>query len=445
MLYFLKQWGSGLPAWTDMPLVPFLYGLVFTGFGEARLPIQFFTTSLFALTVVLTSLIGKKLWDEETGLHAGLLLLGMPYLLTQVPLLLVDVPTMFFLTLAMYGFMQAVGEGGLPRAAGASLAICLAAFSKYSTWPMLSVLPAIAFVLAGRDKKKIIRGLLPVLLMTVLLAGTVVLLRYELVRDQIRILGTYQWSGLRRWQESFVSTFLYQTHPFVSMLALCGMYRAAVKRDLRFLVPAWFALLVFLLQIKRLRYIIPMLPLFALMASYGLQLLEEQRIKRYLALCIAASSLIIVYSAYLPALNGTGMVNLKNAGRYLNTLPCDPVEVYALPQGSSSGSTFTAIPILDYYTDRELISPQKWPGHPQEGTTQTSSLRFTWETRKPDAYARRAAEKICAIVIISGDTLGPADMAATGRADGSLEMLKQFVVPSEAFKYQTFVSVLREK
>ena len=63
-------------AWTDMPLVPFLYGLIFKFFGESRLYIQIFTTFFFSMTVVLTYMIGKTLWDEDTGLYGGMLLLG---------------------------------------------------------------------------------------------------------------------------------------------------------------------------------------------------------------------------------------------------------------------------------------------------------------------------------------------------------------------------------
>lgn len=443
--YFLDQWGSAIHAWTDLPLVPFLYGLIFAGIGEARLLIQIFNTILFALTAVLTFLIGDKIWDEETGLHAGLLLLGMPYVLMQVPLMLVDVPTMFFLTLSIYAFLHAVEKGGLPWTASSSLAFCMAVFSKYSTWLMLSVIPVISVVLIRREPKKIFSRIFPVLLITGLLAGALIFARYDLIREQIMILRTYQWSGLSRWQEGFLSTFLYQTHPFVTILALCGIYRAVREKDSRFIIAGWFAVFVLLLQIRRIRYIIPLFPLFSLMASYGLQLIEDKGVKKYISLCIAASSLVIVYGAYLPFLNNTGMANLKNAGHYLNTLKCDPVEVYALPQKSSSGSTFAVIPILDYHTDRKLVSPQEWPGHPQDGTTQKSSLRFTWETKKPDLYSQPDAGKSCAVVVISSEVLDHAPEALTGRHQSSLKVIKRFVLSSEVFKYQTFVTVLREE
>ena len=65
--YFLREWGRDINIWTDMPLIPFLYGLIFKLFGESRIYIQAFTTLLFSLTVVLTYNIGKTLWDETVG------------------------------------------------------------------------------------------------------------------------------------------------------------------------------------------------------------------------------------------------------------------------------------------------------------------------------------------------------------------------------------------
>ncbi|MEK7877067.1 MAG: hypothetical protein AAB325_12850, partial [Pseudomonadota bacterium] len=45
---FVEAWGGELPAWTDLPLVPFLYGLIFRWAGEERIYVQAFTTLLFS-------------------------------------------------------------------------------------------------------------------------------------------------------------------------------------------------------------------------------------------------------------------------------------------------------------------------------------------------------------------------------------------------------------
>jgi hypothetical protein len=154
--YFLEQWGAGIDAWTDLPVVPFFYGLVFRYIGESRLYLQVFTTSLFSLTVVLTSLIGRDLWDEEVGSTAGLLLLGMPYVFSQVPLMLVDVPSMFLLTLSVFAFGRAVIRGGAFMTALAASAVFLALFSKYSLWLMLTVLLVLLLV---RMRDGVTRGI----------------------------------------------------------------------------------------------------------------------------------------------------------------------------------------------------------------------------------------------------------------------------------------------
>lgn len=135
--YFLKEWGTSLPAWTDLPLIPFLYGLIFKFLGESRIYIQIFTTFLFSMTIVLTFLIGKTLWDEDVGFLGGILLLGIPYLFVQVPLMLVDIPTMFFLTLSIFTTIKALNEGSIKSIVLSSFSISLTFFSKYSTWLML--------------------------------------------------------------------------------------------------------------------------------------------------------------------------------------------------------------------------------------------------------------------------------------------------------------------
>jgi uncharacterized membrane protein (GlpM family) len=224
-----------------------------------------------------------------------------------------------------------------------------------------------------------------------------------------------------------------------------GVYRALRAKDKRFLVAGWFAVFVFLLQIKRMRYLIPLFPLFALMAAYGLNAFRDRGVRMFICLSIVASSLVIAYCAYLPFLNRTSMVNLQHAGRFLDTLECSSVEVYALPQKDSSGSTFAAIPILDYHTGKKIFSPQEWPVHPENGDTRQSSLRFTWETRKPDLYARTEAEPACALAIISSEAVERVPEAFTGEARSSFTELKRFKLASDIFRYQTFVTIFKKQ
>jgi 4-amino-4-deoxy-L-arabinose transferase-like glycosyltransferase len=240
---YLREWGRTIPAWTDMPLVPFLYGMVFALFGESRIFIQILTTTLFSLTVIMTSLIGNRLWDRETGWTAGLLLLGIPYLLTQVPLMLVDVPTMFFLALSLYAYLDAVDLGGIPRIALSITSIVMTVLTKYSAWFMLSVLVVALIVRAvqqtGSGGRVLLKRGLAILLTAGALAGAVMLLKYDVVREQMALLREFQGPGLARWQESFLSTFLFQIHPVITTSALASIIVAFRKRDASYLIVCW--------------------------------------------------------------------------------------------------------------------------------------------------------------------------------------------------------------
>src|SRR5208282_5470754 len=97
-------------------------------------------------------LTGKALWDRETGFFGGMFLLGIPYIFTQAPLMLVDIPTMFFFTFAVFAFITALDRGGIwvPIAAAA---LFLVIFSKYSAWLMLSLLIIIVAVRLFQDRR----------------------------------------------------------------------------------------------------------------------------------------------------------------------------------------------------------------------------------------------------------------------------------------------------
>ncbi|HYQ48193.1 MAG TPA: glycosyltransferase family 39 protein, partial [Thermodesulfovibrionales bacterium] len=272
--YFLSEWGKEVHAWTDMPLIPMIYGVVFRFIGESRFFVQMFTTSLFGLTGVLTFKTGQALWDEETGMYGAGFLLCIPYLYTQVPLMLVDVAVMFFLLLSIYAVIRALRSGGVWIAV-ASLSIFCTFLSKYSAWLMLSVLPVIAcvFVLRSEEFQKrmcLTRAGL-VFSVSLVLIGSFVFFDHDVIGEQVRLLLSYQKPALKRWEESFFSTFFFQIHPFLTVFALVSVSVATVRRDWRYLIISWLVLLVLILQIRRIRYVIMVFPLLALMASYGLR------------------------------------------------------------------------------------------------------------------------------------------------------------------------------
>ncbi len=438
---FARAWGGEIAAWTDLPLVPFLHGTIFALFGEHRMAIQIFSSLLFAATFVLTWLIGRTLWDDTAGGCAAALLLAMPYLLTQPALMLVDVPTMFFLTLAVYMTLKAVRDGGTAVPVAAGVAISLALLSKYSTWPLLSVIPVIVLLHLDRPRRTLFRTTAVIALAAVLPAAILVLAKFDVVYAQLNLLWTYQLPGLARWDESHASTFLFQIHPFVTLAALCSFGVAIVRRDRAFVIVAWMLLLLAVLGVKRARYILIALPMLALMAGYALREVPDARIRRFVVGCAVATSLVTAVFGYLPLLKRTSAVNLMAAGAYLDSMDVSTVEVFTLPQPRSVVNPAVVVPILDLFTKKRVIHVGPEPSPPPAPLIATSPLRFTWEYRTPDRFNPGSpSEGTAAVAVIFGRFDQPVPEPVAARLAG-LRPGKEFAVSGDDFRFKTLVRV----
>ncbi len=444
--YFLREWGMNIVAWTDMPAIPFLYGQIFRLLGEDRIFIQAFTTLLFSGTVVLTYLTGKTLWDEETGFIAGLLLLGMPYLFTQVPLMLVDVPTMFFLSLSIFSFLKALERGGAGTTVLASCALFLAFFSKYSTWPMLSVLGVAFLIYLKKNPGATLRRGAWVALLSCLLIGSFLLLKSGVFLEQMKLLLSYQKPGLERWGESFVSTFLFQINPVITFAAVYSLFVAFKKRDVRYIIACWLVVVVFVFQIRRIRYILPVFPLVALMAAYGLRTIAGRTLRTLIAYTIVIASLIIAVFAYLPFALTISAENMKQAGEYLNSLETESVEVATLPLRDPVVNPSVAVPLFDLYTKKEIVYRYQPDQFPPPNDVATSALRFTWEYKNPEYYRRSAGQESPVLVVIRGeaDGVGNAPEPVGKRMEGR-RLLRKFAAASDPFRYKTIVEIYRSR
>ncbi len=442
--YFLDEWAGDIHAWTDMPLVPFLYGMIFRYLGESRICIQILTTGLFALTGLLTYKTGEALWDRETGLYGAAFLLCVPYLFTQVPLMLVDLPTMFFLLLAIYTFIRALKCGGIWPVLS-SFTIFFTFITKYSIWLMLTVLPVIALVFtlrSGRSHKRmfLMRAALT-FSASVVLIGLYIFVEHEVIKEQIRLLLSYQRPALGNWQESFHSTFLFQTHPFMAAFASLSVYAAVKRKDLSYLIIAWVVLIVLVLQIRRIRYIIMVFPLLALMAAYGLRSLKEMETKIIALSCAVISSLVLAIAAYLPFMQTLSMVNLKTAGEYLDSSGSSEAEVHIVQPKDQEGSLLVAVPIMDLFTRKSLIVEESGSFQRQTGEAGSSPLRFTWEFRNPPWYGnagRSAATDTVAVISDSAEAALPSHLSA--RLSG-FQLVKSFDEYEGIFRFRTTVRI----
>jgi 4-amino-4-deoxy-L-arabinose transferase-like glycosyltransferase len=439
--WFLSEWGREIAAWTDLPLVPALYGLVFRVFGESRVHLQAFTTLLFAGSVVLTHRVGRALWDEDVGYAGAALLIAIPYLLTQVPSMLVDVPTMFFLTLAVFAVVHAVQRGGAGWIVLASIAVFLAFLSKYSAWLLLSGVPAIA-VVHRKSAPRALRTVFAIALVSGLLVVAALLAHRDACSRQLGILLTYQAPGLRRWGESFLSTFLFQVHPFLTAGALLSVWMAIRKRDARWIVVAWPVLLLLLFQVRRIRYWVPAFPMLALMAAYGLQAIRTAPVRKLVVTCAVAASLVVALYGQLPFLERTSAANLKEAGAYLDAIDERAVEVFTPRRTGAEVNPAVSVPILDLFTTKQVVYSYEEPPPSYSRSAQHSSLRFTWEYRNPRYYAGDGAAASAAVAVISGDMGEPLPAHVESRLSG-LRLARVFAVDEGVFEHRTLVRVYR--
>jgi len=446
--YFLNEWGREIHAWTDMPLVPFFYGVIFRYFGESRFYIQFFTTSLFSLTGVLTYKTGQELWDEETGIYGAAFLLCIPYLYTQIPLMLVDVPAMFLLLLSIFAFIRALKRGGLWIAV-ASLAISFAFLSKYSAWLMLSVLPVIAGVLALQSKEPATSTCLMRAAVTfsvaLLILGSFVLFEYDVIRRQVMLLMAYQKPALKGWEESFFSTFLFQTHPLLTASAFVSVYVAFKKKDGKYLIILWLVLLVVLLQIRRIRYIVMVFPLLALMASYGLRSVKRLETRIITVSCALVSSLVIAVTAYLPFVQGLSMVNLKKAGEFLDTRSSSYIEVHVIQPDDPAGSLLVAVPIMDLFTRKTLIVDDHIAVRQHAEAAGSSPLRFTWEFKNPSYYSSAGISTNIDTVAVISESAGRQIPSYLDVRLAGFRLVKSFDDYEDIFRFRTGVRIYEKK
>jgi len=439
--YFAEQWGKSIFAWTDLPLVPFLDGLVFKFLGEQRILVQALNTIYYSLTVVLTYQLGKALWDEQVGFRGGILLLGFPYLYTQVPLLLVDVPTMFFFMLAVVACVYALQKGGTSRIVVASFSLFLIFYVKYSSWVLLTVIPVIyAYFIFQKPVQTMRRGG-AIALLSFVFIGILFLLYKDLFMDQLNFLVEYQKPGLKRWSESYISTFLFQVHPFITAAAFLSFIVAARKMDFSFIIVCFLLLLFLFMQVKRIRYTLPIFPMLALMAAYGIGEIQDKGLRKHLVLSIAGTSFVVAFIGFLPLLKSLGVQNLQKSGMYLNTLSAANFEVVSFAGEKAVVNPDLGVPVLDIYTAKKLFYEKKQISLQAMEQAQTSPLRFTWEYPLPEYYSLvKKDETVEGLVIITDDPDRPITEAIENKISQYPER-RIFHQSSNIFQHQTFVTV----
>ncbi len=442
--YFFQEWGGEIFAWTDLPLIPLLYGMAFSLFGEHRAVIQVLSAAFFAGSVVVTYSLGALWWGRQIGLIAAALLLAMPYLYSQIPLLLVDVPTLFFLSLAVLTSARAIQFGGRGRIVTASLVVVLALLSKYSAWVFLTMVPLLVLAQPQANWRD---GIARLTNIAIAVAGWLLILSvwyYPVFIEQLNLLISYQWAVKDGWRESHLSTFLFQIHPLITAAAVFATVLAIKKLDMKFVVISWMVIVVLMLDIQRSRYVLVVFPMLALMASYGLATLSDKRLQRFVVGGIVVCAYIVALSINNGFLQRSSAENLKAAGLYMDTLNVDVVNIVVLPQQESVVNPTVVVPALDYHSQKPLVyvEPKALTGYLQPTGVVRSPVRFSWEMPLP-AYYRNTHDSSLgqrALAIIYSDQQQLSSPGWQQLLSG-YRLAKQYQSGTGAFKYTTMVNL----
>ncbi len=380
---YLRDWGEGLDAWTDLPLIPAFYGVSFKVFGEGPVGVLLINISLLVLTLCCLYGIGANLWSERVGVYSSLMLLFSYYLLIQLPLMLVDLGSMALFTFSLYLFIHALRRSDKSTLLYSGVCISASLLTKYSVWLFsLLIYPITILVLYIRFRdSSILKRATSILCLSLLILGLMIGAKYQVFKDQIFLLSGFQRHGLSRWKEFSLGTLFFQIHPLFSLMLFYALLKGIRRRDILLLIPS--AGLLLFLCIHRSRYILPLLPLVSLLAGYGLWSLGSDRLRRQALATGMLTSLSIALFLYVPFLRMASSQNLTDAADYLHRNGCRSVHVVSRPQTGSGGNTAPLVALFDLYYRGEIISVTGWEVKQTEGY---HPLVFTWLIKSPPFY-----------------------------------------------------------
>ncbi len=154
-----------------------------------------------------------------------------------------------------------------------------------------------------------------------------------------------------------------------------------------------------------------------------MQQIRDRQVRKFIILCILFSSLGVASFGYLSFTQKISAVNLKDAGKFVDSLEGETVEVYTLAKDRPIINPAVFVPILDIFTHKKIRYHDSARFSPGEEDLETSRFRFTWQYMSPGYYLKNndCLQEHNPIVII---------------ADGHDEILPDFVT-QKIMGYQT--------
>ncbi len=183
-------------------------------------------------------------------------------------------------------------------------------------------------------------------------------------------------------------------------------------------------------------------PMIALMASYGLQKIRTIETRRFIVYSVVIFSAIVAFFAYLPFLSSMAPVNMKDAGRYLDSVNADSIEVFTVPSEKTIVNLAVSVPLLDFSTNKDIFYHHDPDYSLPFKKIEKSPLRFTWEYSNPDYYAGNPDMAVDSpvIAVISNGPMNSLPESLKERLAG-YNKAAIFKTSTDRFRYSPVVSI----
>jgi len=188
LIYYLGGWGTEFYTHVDMPMGSFPFGIIFSLFGSERFYIQLFMCLTLFLTSFIIFLFGSQMLNCKIGFISSIIFLSFPFILSQVPLLLVDIVSTFYITAFAYVLYKYLDKEHTYFYLITSIVVLFMAFFSKILSPFFIVPIIIGIILAKvldppSDYVKFYRSLKQFLL----LSSSIILLYVYILRDFYKV------------------------------------------------------------------------------------------------------------------------------------------------------------------------------------------------------------------------------------------------------------------
>jgi 4-amino-4-deoxy-L-arabinose transferase-like glycosyltransferase len=409
---FLSDWGT-FHYRHDMPTIPAIFGLGFKFLGEKKTTVLLINLFFFLSTGHFIYLLGREFGSKSLGFLSSFFWFTTPFVLTQAPLLLVDLGQTFFTTLCFFLLFRLLRDSSFKFAVFVGIIFFLTVLTKiFAPLFLLAIMvgiPTFSFHQVLKHKKQIVIFLTTFIFLTslyvfwkkelfvhflardtslkkltfwflplLIFSAAMILVSFlfkKFLKKQIflplalllfytLLLGLFIFGGKRAF---FVRTLFIATNVPLTLLFYLAPAIAYLTHQTQLLVFLPWSLAPFFITNTMFKYQLPAYPAISILAAAGLLTIFKKRLQRIRSiLIILAFSISITYFFFLPMIQNHIKANIKAAGEYTNRLKPEKIALVFIPEGdlgeellsyfdeSRLYQTPSLVHLIDYYTTGEI-------------------------------------------------------------------------------------------